>query len=195
MKKGTLLILSILLIFVMVSCSTPKQVSKETSVSTIAETTIPITTEPITTITTIPATTITVTETTIDETQNYLTQMKLLLSEFVQSMGTIGQSFTNMGNGTVSIAQNKEDTANFIKEMNNIYNIYLSLNVPDKYKTVNQLFGTAMDHITNMDIYLQQYIDTKNMSDMTDYMKKAISEMNMAAEYIKKANDQLSSLE
>lgn len=62
MKKGILVIFTTLLIFVMVSCSTPKQVA----VTTVAETTIPVTTEPTTAVTTVPVTTIT--ETTVEAT-------------------------------------------------------------------------------------------------------------------------------
>lgn len=176
-----------LLSFSLISCN--KQVATTITKAVEEITTISQTTMTVEAITTKEATT-----TTIDESNNYKVKMLLLLSEFSKSMGTLGQSFTNIGNGTVSIAQNKKDAANFIKDMNNIYNDYLSLTAPEKFKTSHELFGTAMDHVTNMDTYLQQYIDTENINNMTDYINKAISEMKMATEYIKKATNQINSL-
>jgi len=143
---------------------------------------------------TIVETTVMVTETTLDETKDYWAQVGVIGLKISDLLGVFGQSSTDVGNGAISISEYKEDTGIFIKGINNCYDIFLSLDVPEKFEKPHVLMGTAMDHFTNMTVYLQQFIDTDNSSDMTDYLEKASSEMDMATEYINKATEQYSKL-
>ena len=96
-----------------------------------------------------------------------------------------------MSNKKISVSKNKEDTSNFIKDINDCYNIYLSLNAPKKFETFHELYGTSMEHSINATVYFQQYIDTENINDMSDYLRKGNSEVKIATEYINKAADNI----
>jgi len=133
-------------------------------------------------------------EITIDESEDYIAQIVVIGLKISESLGTWGQSCTDVGNGIIGISENKKDASNYIKDINDCYDIFLSLKVPEKFNVSHKLMETAMDHLINCNVYLQQYIDTENISDMTSYLGKATSEMNMATEYINKATEQYSKL-
>jgi len=185
-------LIPILLIVLVFSFGCTKKIAVETTTTAIPTTqTIVETTAPPTTIV---ETTVMVTETTLDETKEYWSQIVVIGLKISDLLEVFGQSSTDVGNGAISVSEYKEDTGIFIKEINNCYDIYLSLDVPEKFEKPHALMGTAMDHYTNMTDYLQQFIDTDNNSDMTDYLEKASSEMDMATEYINKATEQYSNI-
>ena len=192
--KTRLLNLILIVVFIFSFAGCTKNVANEatattaipTTQTTIVETTIPLTT--------ITETTVMVTETTIDESKDYITQITTIESKLLESMGTFGQSMTDKISGKISLSKNKEDAANFIKDINVCYDIFLSLKVPEKFNAPHELMKKAMDHLINSNIYLQQYIDTENISDVEDSLIKATSEINLSMEYNSKANEQYNSL-
>ena len=183
-------ILSVVLFFSFTACTACNIPKTDTEIKTV-ETTAAKTTMAETII---PEATQEVPETTIDESKDYIAKIIVIGLKISESLGTFGQSMLDASNGKISISKNKEDTSNYIKDINDCYDIYLSLKVPEKFNTPHELMGKAMDHLTNANIYLQQYIDTENIGDMTDYLRKATSEMNIATEYINKATEQYSNL-
>ena len=183
------LVLIVVFIFSFTACNTPKAVTETTTTQT--ETTVTKTTAPVTTAT---ETTVIVTETTIDESKDYIGKIVVIGLKMSESLVTWGQSCLDVGNGKISISENKKDTSNYIKDINDCYDIYLSLKVPEKFNTPHELMGKAIDHFINVATYLQQYIDTENISDMTGYLGQANSEIIIGNEYLTKATEQYSSL-
>ena len=177
-------ILLAVLVFSFVGCSTPKVVTNTTKTQT--ETTVIKTT--------IPETTAAVTKTTIDESKDYADKMASIFSKVATSMSAFSQSMEDASNGKISISKNKQDTSNFIKDINDCYNTFLSLKVPEKFNTPHELMRKGMEHLINATTYLQQYIDSNNTNDMEGYLKKATSEMLMSNDYINKANEQYNNL-
>lgn len=131
---------------------------------------------------------------TEEEIKDYIGRIVVIGLKVSESTVTFGQSCLDVGDGKISTSKNKEDASNFIKDINDCYNIYLSLKVPENFDVPHELMGTAMDHFINATIYLQQYIDTENIGDMAGYLSQAISEINTGHEYFAKATEQYDKL-
>jgi hypothetical protein len=122
--------------------------------------------------------------------KEYIAKTVVIGLKISGSLGTFGQSMLDVGNSKISIFENKKITSDFIKDINDCYNIFISLEIPEKFNTPHTLMGKAMDHLLNSSSYLQQYIDTENISDMTKYLGEAASEINLYNGYISKATEQ-----
>ncbi|MBA7491688.1 hypothetical protein ES702_02236 [subsurface metagenome] len=133
-------------------------------------------------------------EPTKEEIKDYIGRIVVIGLKVSGSTSTFGQSCLDAGNGKISTSKNKEDTNNFIKDINDCYDIYLSLEVPENFNVPHELMGIAMDHFINATIYLQQYIDTEDINDMTGYLGQATSEIKMGSEYLIKATEQYNKL-
>lgn len=129
-----------------------------------------------------------------EEVKDYMATIVVIGLKVSESLGTFGQSCLDVGDGKISTSKNKEDTSNFIKDINDCYDIYLSLEVPENFNVPHELMGTAMDHFINATIYLQRYIDTEDISDMIGYLDQATSEIKMGSEYFTKATEQYNKL-
>lgn len=188
-KIFTILItVTILVSSSLISCG--KQLNFSINVADITTTLQETTTAKTTT--TIEATTTTeiATTTIINETNDYKDKMDALVLKLSESTYALIQSMGYYSNGEISMSQCKKDTSNFIEDVNNCYNIYLSINAPKKFETHYELFGKCIEHLINCTVYSQQFIDAENTSDIVDYLKKGQSELKIASEYIQKSIEQ-----
>ena len=133
-------------------------------------------------------------EPTEEEVKDYIATIVVIGLKVSLSTGTFSQSCQDVDDGKISTSKNKEDASNLIKDINDCHDIYSSLKVPENFSVPHGLMGTAMDHFINATIYLQQYIDTKDISDMTGYLDQAIVEMTIGHECFAKATEQYNKL-
>ena len=134
------------------------------------------------------------TKTTVDESKVYVDKIGVIFLSVIGALSYFNQSMEDSSNGKISISKHKQDTSDFIKDINDCYNTFLSLKAPEKFNTPHELMGKGMEHLFNATIYLQQYVNSDNIGNMADYLKKANSEILMGFTYINKAIEQYNNL-
>ena len=197
----TLVFCTISLVIFIIAVSTPfglpieeiKTAEAKTSTETIAppETTAPETTAP-------PETTakedlIEITEEDLIEI-TYLTKSSEILHKIVNIMEYSSQAAFDFTNGELSMEDHKLVAAEYIKDINECYDMYLKLKPLTKFETVHELKGEAMKHYLNSTTYMQSYIDSSKIEDMADAIKKATAEISKGTTYTEKATEQINEL-
>jgi hypothetical protein len=94
----------------------------------------------------------------------------------------------------ISLEEHKEATRTFVRRILVLYNSYEKL-IPPKYMVeVHDLFGSGMDHFNTGAEYLKLYIESDNSDDMSSYLAKATSEVELAAKYLNQATSKINSI-
>jgi len=133
-------------------------------------------------------------DTKADLEETYLSESMLISSLLTNSLEKSGQSFSDVAEGKISLAENKAITKEYIEEVKAYYDMYLALKPSKRLEKSHYLFGEAMDHILKSTKFLQSYIDTDDMEKMIGYLDQAIIEMALFTEYLLEATEQVRKL-
>jgi len=126
--------------------------------------------------------------------KKYMSRIMMITLLSASSLEKIGQASSDVAEHKISMSEHKAISKKYIKEINDIYNIHLELKPSKRLEISNDLFDKAMDHLLKSAIFLQSYIDTEDIEEMTEYLGLSINELNLYNEYLSKATEQINKL-
>ena len=121
----------------------------------------------------------------------YFKEISRISNAITNSTGTYIKACDDFLNLDIDLSEHKEATNNLVTNILVLNTAYGKLEPPEKYKQVHILFGTSMEHYRNSAGYLTKYIESNNLTDMNNYLEKAVSEAELAATYFNDANKEM----
>jgi len=124
----------------------------------------------------------------------YIVGSLVILAVIINTMEESSQATSDWVDDKISIEEHKIIAKKYVKNINSCYDMYLELEPPKRFEKAHSLKGEAMKHYLNSATFMQEYIETDDMGEMTDYIVQATSELNLGNEYFKKATEQINKL-
>ncbi len=133
-------------------------------------------------------------DTEADIEAEYMTGSSIITAIIIDSMEESGQATSDYVDGKIGIAEHKIIAKKYVKNINSCYDMYLELEPPKRLEKAHDLWGEAMKHYLNSATFMQRYIETDDMEEMTDYIVQSTSELSLGNEYTNKATEQINKL-